>query len=190
MREKADDGSALLELCLQLRNKRQRLRIGIVQVKDDQGRLFFAVLLHFVEQIFFSFYKLDFDVELARGLLNFGDKEKVVDKGEDARNSVFRLGRQRFRVDWIVGGSEARPLAADTRTIVSAKSSAVAMVHRGGVDAAVLLTITTVLSAAMRRTPATPASVSASSATAGGASRSCIHSLSRVRKIVLSPFGG
>ena len=85
VRQKADDGGAFFQLGFQLGHKSQGLYRSVVQIEDDQRRLFFPILLHALGEIFIALHKLDFHVELARGLLNFCLEKQIVDEGEDSR---------------------------------------------------------------------------------------------------------
>ena len=62
-------------------------------------------------QFLFALYKLDFDVEFARGFLNFRLEEEVVYEGENPRIGVLAL-RQRLRLSRNVGRGKARPAAS------------------------------------------------------------------------------
>ena len=75
MGKESDNRGSLLQLAFQFGDLGQRLGVGIVQVKDDQRRLFFAILLHLFHEILVGFDELDLDVELAGGLLNFRHEE-------------------------------------------------------------------------------------------------------------------
>jgi hypothetical protein len=107
MRKESDDGGSLLELALQFRNEREWFGVGVVQIEDDERGLLFAVLLHALGQVFVVLGELDFDVQLACGLLNLGGEEEVVDEGKDARGGIFAQCGQRFGI----GGRERRSKA-------------------------------------------------------------------------------
>src|ERR1019366_3621824 len=64
VREKSDDRRPFFQLAFQFRDERQRLGIGIVQVEDDQRRLFFSVALHTLGEFLFVFYELHLHLHL------------------------------------------------------------------------------------------------------------------------------
>src|SRR5215469_5522256 len=94
VRDKADDVGFLLQLVLELRNYCERLATQSVQVDDDERRLIVAVLAHAFEDVFVGLYELDLDVKFARGLLDLGEEEQVIDKRIDARRGVTRRGQR------------------------------------------------------------------------------------------------
>src|SRR5580658_10001159 len=175
VRQEADDRS-LLQLALEFGNQRQRFGVRVIHVEDDQRWLLFAVLLDPLEHIFFVFDEFDFDVELARRLLNFGLEKQIVHEGEDARVGIL-VGRERLGLDGSIGRSEAGTSASAARPFVSAERAAIAVIHGSAVDTAELLAIATAgLSRAIRW--ATSASPSASPSASGGISGSNIHIVS------------
>src|SRR5208283_297124 len=98
VREESDDRRALLQLALQFWDERQRLGIGVVQVEDDQGRLFLAVTLHPLGEFLLVLNELHLDVHLLAGGLDLTQEEQVFDKGEDARSRIFSWSGQRFGI--------------------------------------------------------------------------------------------
>jgi len=126
-----------------------------------------------IEQIFFSFAKFNFDVELSRRLLNLGLEKEVIYKSKDARVNVSTI-RQRFRFRWRIRGSETgASTASRTRSVVAAQIRAVVVIHGSGVDPATLLTVAASLPATIGRTSSPPPSISPS--TSGGMSGSYHH---------------
>src|SRR4029450_10631742 len=99
---------SLLQLAFQLRDEREGLGVDVVEVENDQRRLFFAILLHPVQQILVGLHELDFDVHFAGRLLDFGQEEQVVDEGKDARVRISSRG-QWLRLRWTVSGRKTRP---------------------------------------------------------------------------------
>jgi len=75
VRQEPDNRSALLQLALKLRDKSQRFDTVIVEIEDNQRRLFIPVLLHLLHQLFICLHKLNLDVEFARGFLNLRHEE-------------------------------------------------------------------------------------------------------------------
>src|ERR1019366_7467106 len=162
-------------------DERERLGVGVVEVEDNQRRLLFAVLLHALGQVFVVLGELDLDVQLARGLLNLGREEQVVDEGKDARVGILAQCGQRLGSGGRVGRSEAgtrtasRPLAV---VAVAGQSGAIAVIHGRGVDAVLIVARLAGAGAAgpawiVGTASATPP-VSASAT--GGPSWSCVHS--------------
>jgi hypothetical protein len=62
VRQEPDDGCPLFQFCLEFGNQGQGLRVGVVHVEDDQRWLLFAILLHVIEQIFFSLDEFDLHI--------------------------------------------------------------------------------------------------------------------------------
>ncbi len=118
------------------------LAASIVQVEDDERRFIVAVLAHALVQVLFRFDELDLHIHLARRLLDLGQEEQVVDKGEDARRLLLgsRTGSG--------SGSDGmnclpkfwpprppRPCLCMVAVVV-ALGGPIAVVHGSGVDAA------------------------------------------------------
>src|ERR1700674_50112 len=176
VREKSNNRRPLLQLALQFRDERQRLGIGIVQVEDDQGRLYNAVALHPVGEFFLCLHELDLNVHLAARVLNLAQEEQVFDKREDARSGILSRGGKRLRIGHGVGRGKTGPSrSAVAVAIIHAHIGAVAVIHGSGKDALMLLAVAAhrATRASFWRTPSTASFVSPSAC--GGMSGSCIH---------------
>src|ERR1700691_2889447 len=179
MRKKSDDGRSLLQLALQFRDKRKRLGIGVVEIEDNQRRLFFAVLLHALRQIFVILGELDLDVELARGFLDLGREEQIVNEGENARVGIFAQRGQRLGINRRKGCGETRTRTACALSVIAipGQSGAVTVIHGSGVDA--VLVVARLAGAGGACSPCivgtAPATPSASPSATGGPSWSCVH---------------
>ena len=177
VREEADDRSSLLQLALQLGDQRQGFGAGVVKVENDQRRLFLAVLLHALAEIFVALDELDFHVELARRFLNLGGEKQVVDKGKNTGVGVLLLRGQGFGIGLGERGGETGPLPAGLMAI-AVHRGAIAVVHGRGVNAVLIvarLALAGTLPALILGTASAPPSA-ASSSTIGGSSWSCVHS--------------
>jgi hypothetical protein len=118
--------------------------------------------------------------------LNLGQKKQIVDEGEYAGTCVFPYG-QRFRFRRMIGRSKprTRPSALVPVVIAVAERGSIAVIHRRGVNPALIVIVLTIatLSTATTATVigwATTASPPASSSASGGTSRSSIHKFSLV----------
>src|SRR6202035_142100 len=112
-----------------------------------------------LQHIFFVFDEFNFDVELARRLLNLGLEKQIVHEGEDAQSSVL-VGRKRLRIGGSIRWSKSGTPAPTARAFVS-RRAAIIVVHGSGVNAAHLLTIAAaVLASAIRRATSAPPSAS------------------------------
>src|SRR5690242_10401509 len=126
---------------LDLRNHDQRLGIGVVEVEDHQRRLFFT---GFFEQLFVTLDELDAHVELARGFVDLGDEEKIVNEEKDSGRHVavvhhghkFSIPHGRWRYAGAVGAkvrAESATAAAEAlaaATVVAGDQVAVDLVCR------------------------------------------------------------
>src|SRR5262249_5188167 len=153
----------------------QRFRVGIVQVEDQQRRWLFAILLHAFEQVFIGLDELDLHIQLAGGLLNFGQAEQIVHESADP-GSGLRLPRgQAFRFGRSLGGGEPRswPRMFSGAAVLAFGDGAVAVIHGCGVDAIRIVAVlavsalarSAVLAAIVRRTTSATASAPSSGAT-------------------------
>ena len=61
----------------------------MVEVKDDERRFLFAILLHAVGEFLVAFDELNLYVQLTRRFLNLGGEEQVVDESKDAGVGVL-----------------------------------------------------------------------------------------------------
>src|ERR1700687_4395300 len=176
VREESYDRRLLLQLALQFRDERQRLGIGIVQVEDDQGRLFYAVALHPVGEVFLSLHELDLHIHLAARVLNLAQEEQVFDKREDARSGILSWSGKRLGIGYGVGRGKTGPSrSAIAVATIHAHIGAVTVIHGSGKNALMLLAVAAhrATRASFWRTPSTASFVSPS--TWGGMSGSCIH---------------
>ena len=180
MGKESDNGGAFLQLALQFRNERQRFGVGVIEVEDDERRLFFAILQHPLGEVFVVFGELDFNVQLARGLLNLGGKEEIVNERKNARAGIFPQGGQRLGIGWRKRRGEAgtRPATRALAIIaVAGERSAIAVIHGSGVNA--ILIVARLAGAAGSSAAcivgAASATPSTSASSAGGSSRSCVH---------------
>src|SRR5580700_11381341 len=139
MRHEPNDVGALLQLRLELGNHGQRLYTGIIQIENDERRLV-AVLPHLLLKVFVGFYELDFDVDLARRLLDFRQEKQVVDKREDASRGIVGSRRQWFDIGLDELLTRSLTHATSSRSagvaIVVTLQRAVTMVHGRGIDTA------------------------------------------------------
>ena len=92
MIEEADDRCGLFELRFHFWNQREWLRIHVIEIEDDEGRFDGLGSIEAGDDVLVALDKLYFDAEFARGFLNFGLEEQVVDKAEDAGWRVFADG--------------------------------------------------------------------------------------------------
>src|SRR5215470_203485 len=178
VRKEPDDRGALLQLALELGNQREGFGIDVIEVEDDERRLFLAVLLHALEEVFVSLDELHLHIHLARRFLNLRQEEQVVDESENAGIRIL-AHRQRFGIRQLVAGSEAGSHTAIlllSMAVIVAQHGAIAVVHGRAVDAAARVLPVALLAATamIGRTPSAPPSASPSAT--GGISRSCIHS--------------
>src|SRR5919109_2073160 len=149
MRKEPNDRSSLLQFGFELRNESERLGIGVVEIKDQQRRWPLTVLFHPLCQVLLILDEFDLNVELARCLLNFGQKEKVVDESEDARRRLQMFRRQGLWLGRAVRSSETGPPAARvSAAILAVQRGTIAVVHRGGVDAVFVVAVGAARSAA------------------------------------------
>ena len=89
VRQEADDRRVLLQLAFEFGDECQGFGGYVIQVEDNQRGLLFAILLHLLEKIFVGLHEFDLHIHLARGFLNFGQEEQIVNEGEDAGTGVF-----------------------------------------------------------------------------------------------------
>jgi len=174
MRQKTDDRSAFLEFGFQLGNQAQGLYAGAVEIENNERGVLLPVLLHALCQVLFALDEFNFDVEFARGFLNFGLEKEFINEAEDAGVCVLASGKGlRFGL-WVVGGKARARAPGAIAVIAAGKCRPVAVVHWSGINATVLL-VTPVASMRIStpRTATTPPPASPSST--GGASWSCIH---------------
>src|SRR5437588_7429083 len=141
MRQKSDDGCPLFQLGFQLWDERQRLHRRIVQIKDNERRLLFPVLLYPLHQILVALHEFDFHVELARGLLNLRHEKQIFNERENARITVRFTSGHRFRLGLRILRAVPRALAsAALMTVVATgERRAVAVIHGRRVDAIFVL---------------------------------------------------
>ena len=170
----------LLQLRLQPGDGTQRLRPGVVQVKNDQGRLLIAILADALENVFVGFDKFDLHIKLARGLRDLGQKKQVLNKREDARRCRFQGGRKRFRFGLKVLGTESTARSTPARAIaVALQVGTVAVIHGRVVNAAMAVVRSTrlLVLAAFGRVGITAAMTATASpaSTGGGMGRSDHH---------------
>jgi len=183
VRHESDDRGFLLQFLLELRYRLQRLGGKIVEVEDDERRLLTITVAvgDAIENVFVSLDELDFDVELAAGLLNLGEEEQVLDEAEDAGLAMLVIGGQRLQFHGLVG----RRQSAAAALLLSALAVAIVVVHRRGEDAAgivaLLVGLVTLLSLVLSGTgtgsaaSTTTAMLAAPAATATGVLRSKSH---------------
>src|SRR4029077_18868576 len=125
---------------------------------------------------------LNFHIELARRFLDLRHEEEIFDEGKNTRIRVFAARRQRFRFGLRMLRRKPSPLPSATLVAVVVAASqccAIAVIHRRRVDAVFIFPAQArpgPLSALVMGTASAPPSSSASSATAGGSSWSCVHS--------------
>src|ERR1700722_60247 len=104
MREESDDRRAPLEFCLQLRNQRQRLGIGIVEVEHDQpGPILLFAAHQLSDGLLVVLDEANLHAQLACRLLNLRDEEQIFNKKEDLRRCILgnRNGAPLRVVDWL-----------------------------------------------------------------------------------------
>src|SRR4029077_20781755 len=80
VRDEAKDGSLLLELRLQLGDGDKRLGGVAVEIEDDEGRHFSAVLLDLLQELFDGLDEPDLDAEFLGRLLDLAGEEQIVDE--------------------------------------------------------------------------------------------------------------
>src|SRR6202140_1530666 len=175
VREESYDRRPLLQFAFQFWNKRQSLGIRVVQVEDDQGRLFNAVALHPLGEVLLSLHELDLHIHLAARVLNLAQEEQVFDKREDARSGVLSWSGKRLRIGHGVGRGKTGPSRSAVAVVAAAHIGAVAVIHGSGKNALVLLAVAAhrATRASFWRRPSTASFVSPSAC--GGTSGSCIH---------------
>src|SRR5581483_328621 len=141
VRDEADDVGSLLQLRLEFGNGGEGLGVGVVEVEDNERGLVDAVLAHPLLKLFIGLHELDLHVHIASGLLDWGQEEKVVDEGENARRCIPGGWRQRLQIGLheLARGTAATGPALLV-SIAVALQRAIAVVHGGGVDAAAHLT--------------------------------------------------
>src|SRR5579872_1970665 len=177
MRQEADDRRPLLQLAFQFGDQSKGLHTGVVQIEDDQRRLLFPVLLHLVHHVFVGLYELDFDVELARRLLDLRHEKQVFNECKDAGAGVGVAGGKRLGFWLRILRSESGTLPPALTPVVAGERGAVAVIHRRRIDAVFIFPahpMPGALSTLMLLTTSSPPP-SSSSAT-GGSSWSCVHS--------------
>src|SRR5260370_405696 len=148
----------------------------MVEIKDDERRLFFAVLLHALGEFLVAVDELNLYVQLTRRFLNLGGEEQVVDESKDAGVGVLAC-RQGLRLGLRIlcgkaGAASARPMA-----VVAGHHSTIAVIHGRGINPVLILSLAAgagALATMVGWTATAPPS-SSSSAT-GGSSWSCVHS--------------
>ena len=185
MRQESDNRRPLLQLALQLRNQRQRLHAGQVQIENNQRRFLFPVLLHPLHQILVCLHELNFDIELARRLLDLRHEEQIFDKGKDARVRIS-IHRQRFRLRLRILRRKPRPLppALVPIVVVAGQRRTVAVIHWRRVNAVFVFPAQArprLVSALIMGTASAPPSSSPSST--GGSSWSCVHNPLKLLRI-------
>ena len=175
VRQEPDNAGPLFQPRFELGNHGQRLGAGIVQIKDNQGGLFFTVLFEFIGEVFIGLDELDFNVEFARDFLNFCQKEQVVHEGENTWPGIavgqgLRIHRR------ITGAKSSAP--ASSPSVAAVQGVTVGMVHGRGINSAVPIACIATSAAALCGavlgwTPAVPTSIFPSGS--GGPSRSKVH---------------
>ena len=106
---KESDHRGFLVLAFEFGNQRQGLHAGAVQIEDNQRRFLFPILLDLVRKVVFGFDKFNLDVQLARGFLNLGLEEQIIDEAEDSLGGILAR-RQRLRFGLRVGGRKTGAL--------------------------------------------------------------------------------
>ena len=162
MREESDDIGAAFEPLFEFVDRLQRLaRVG-VQIEDHQRGIRGAILprlvrlFELIEDFPFGFRELDFDVQLARGLLDLCQEEKVVNEGEDERlwsiSIVDRLdlGMLEEALRLLPATSTLAPTLIALITVLI--GIAVAMVHGAGKNARLAIAAPTATAAARATT--------------------------------------
>src|SRR5262249_33954534 len=143
----------LFELGTHLGDDRQRLDAVAVQVHDDKRRLLLRIFGLFGD-VLVGLNEFYFHIELARDLLDLGDKEKVFHEGEDARGRVFPLGKRLHVGNGLGAVMETRALLAGSVALI-----AITVVHGadegcsappGAAIAAVLTVLSTLASVIVR----------------------------------------
>jgi glutamate/tyrosine decarboxylase-like PLP-dependent enzyme len=130
VREEAEEAGALLELAFQLGNGGERLRVGVVQIENDERRFLFAVLLNAVQEFFVGLDEFHLHAQLARGFLNLGHKEQVFHKSKNSCIRVFSCGRNSFRNQHRIGSWHRGA------SVSVAQRGAVAVIHGRAVNPA------------------------------------------------------
>src|SRR5438552_5715857 len=140
VRDKPHNGGALLELGFQLGNHGERFDAVAVQVDDHQGRFLFRILRQFGRYLFLGFYEFHLNIQLTANLLNFGEKEEIVNESKDLSGGI--LGSlERFKLG---------PGGAGTKTVAKTP-------HLAGARAVALIAIAVVHGTNKDRVPALPA---------------------------------
>lgn len=128
VRKEPNEVGVLLQLGLELRNERQRLRAVAVQIENDEGRLLFECQ-NAVDHFFLALHKIDFYVEFAGRFLNLRQEEEVIDEAIDR---LIAVRAYRF------GGLLLIPSALATSvSVVVLHVLAVTVIHGSGVDSGV-----------------------------------------------------
>ncbi|ACO33938.1 hypothetical protein ACP_2004 [Acidobacterium capsulatum ATCC 51196] len=96
--EEADDRGSALELGLELGDQRKRLRVGVVEVEDDERRaLLFRRVSEPGDALFVrALEEAHLDAGFARDFVDFGIEEEIVNEAEDARGRVLTHGDGRL----------------------------------------------------------------------------------------------
>ena len=109
--EEADDGGALLELCLQLGDEGEGLGVGVIEVEDDQAwPVRFLAVCELGDRVLVVLDEGDLDAQLARGLGDLGVEEEVFDEEEYPGWRVVRYGDG--AADGVVDGLGVADVAA------------------------------------------------------------------------------
>src|SRR5208282_989456 len=151
------------------------------EIEDDQRRFFFAVLLHALCEVFVVLGELNFHVELARGLLNLGREEEVVNESKDSRIGIFAQNRQRFRVSRRERRGKSRtssPTPVLAVVAIPRQGGAIAVIHGSGVNAVLIVArLARAGGTSSARIVGPPSAAPSTSASATGRpSWSCVHS--------------
>src|SRR5260370_14056773 len=110
----------------------------MVEIKDDERRFFFAVLLHALGEFLVAFDELNLYVQLTRRFLNLGGEEQVVDERKDAGVGVLAC-RQGLRLGlWILRG-KAGAGSARAMAVVSRHHPSIAVGHWRGIKSDFIL---------------------------------------------------
>jgi hypothetical protein len=117
------------------------LALALLRSKDDQRRLFFAVLLHALREVLVVLGELDFDVEFARGLLNLGREEEIVNERQRCVSWNLRAKRAEARDRRRERRSKARTRSARALAVIAitGQRGAIAVIHGSGVDAVLIV---------------------------------------------------
>src|ERR1700727_2546750 len=183
VRQKAQNRRPFFQLALQLRDRRQRLRVHIVQVKNNQRRFLIAILMHVLHKVLVALHELDLHIHLPRRFLDLGQKEKIVHECKISRRPRVLPRRYWLRFRLRILRPIPRTLPPRPVPVASRHCGAIAVVHGRGINSvlvlAVLPALSGPLSALILRTPSAPPSVSSSAS--GGFSWSCVHSPLKLR---------